>query len=309
MIRDAFATLDRLGIAYDFRKGSRPTDDLLPGAEVDVMLERKRLTAVDRALRSSGFYSLKAAGGDRHRFYVSFDEGGWKKIDIKLAPAPATPRRALPPALAQALARIDALRPLRARRLGPVIAVLGPDGAGKGTVIAALREQIPVGLSVLYMGSRPRRRPSGVGHRPQPEVGAIRESAFVVYRALHFWRLLLKAYLLSWAGQVVLCDRHPLEVLAIRPRTTRLGARVEAFVFRRLMPWPDRVILLNAPGELLYARKGEESPGVLERWRRRYLDVFVPRGAVVISAVQPVERTVSEASAAVWSALKERRTW
>jgi thymidylate kinase len=307
MISGAFASLDRLGIAYDFRKGSRPSDDLPPGTEVDVMLERQRLTAVDTALRSSGFHPLKAAGGNRHRFYVAFGDGGWKKIDIKLAPA--HPRRRVAPALGQALARLSALRPLGARRLGPVIAVLGPDGAGKGTVISALREQIPVGLSVLYMGSRPSHRSSRAERRPEREVGAIRESAFVFYRALHFWRLLLKAYLLSWAGQVVLCDRHPLEVLAIQPRTTRLGAGVERFVFRRLMPWPDLVIVLNAPGELLYARKGEESPVVLERWRRRYLDVFVPRGAVVISAVQPVERTVSEASAAVWSSLKERRSW
>jgi thymidylate kinase len=309
MIQGAFDRLDQLGVPYSLRKGSRVVDELPAGAEVDVLLDRALVPDADAAFRAAGFHHLRAPGAADHRFYVSYEDGRWKKIDIKLA-GPAAGRRAGGRTWwARHLAAIAALRPLSFKRLGPVVAFLGPDGAGKGTVIAALQARVPVGLSVVYLGSRPRRRGGGPRRPSERQAGVLRESAFVLYRALHFWKILAKAYLLAWAGQIVICDRHPIEVLAIRPRRTRLSAHLEALVFRHLMPWPDVTVVLHAPGQVLFARKGDESPHVLERWRGRYLDTFVPEGAITISTVQPIDRTVAQASAILWDALKERRGW
>ena len=36
-------------------------------------------------------------------------------------------------------------------------------------------------------------------------------------------------------------------------------------------PGPDLVLVLSAPGEVMYARKGEYTPEVLEDWRRCFL--------------------------------------
>jgi len=318
--------MDRRRIRYAFRKGTERVNAYAPGAEVDILIDRLELRAADRALREQGFHHLDAPGSPRHRFYLAFDRGRWLKIDAKLAGGSGGTTRSgrhwgtaehLLTALAQR-------RPLGVRRAGPVVALLGPDGAGKGTVIEALRARIPAGVSVIYLGERRGKSPhpnppphagerersqAGEGEETERHVSALRECAFVSYRAVRFWSLLLRGYLAAWSGHIVLCDRHPIEALAIRPRTSRSAAWLERVLFGRLMPWPDAVAVLDAPGEVLYARKGEHSPAVLEHQRQRYRDTFVPRGARLISTINGVEAAINEASALVWAALRERRCW
>src|SRR5216110_567629 len=80
-IRTAFEALDRAGIAYMFRKASRPTDPL---------------PAIEQVLREAGFHYLKSAGCGQHRFYVAFEAGRWLKIDAKIAPRISLPAFAGP---------------------------------------------------------------------------------------------------------------------------------------------------------------------------------------------------------------------
>lgn len=305
----AFEAMDHRRIRYAFRKGSEQVNLYAPGSEVDILIDPLELHDAERALREQGFHWLDAPGCPRHRFYLAFDRGRWLKIDAKLARGSGVTTRSGRPwkAAEQLATALAQRRPLGLRRAGPVVALLGPDGAGKGTIIEALRERIPVGLSVVYLGER---RPRGTsGPRVRARVSALRECAFVMYRALRFWSLLLRGYLAAWSGHIVLCDRHPIEALAIRPRTSRSAAWLERVLFGRLMPWPDAVAVLDAPGEVLYARKREHSPNVLEHQRQRYRDTFVPRGARLISTTNGVEAAISEASALVWAALRERRRW
>src|SRR5260370_6275041 len=110
----------------------------------------------------------------------------------------------------------------------------------------------------------------------------------------------------AWGGDMVLCARPPIETLAIRPRATRLAAAVESILFAHLMPWPDAILLLDAPGQVLYSRKHEHTPELLERLRRRYAELFDARGTTVISTEEPLERSVAQASAAVWRAPQAR---
>jgi hypothetical protein len=108
---------------------------------------------------------------------------------------------------------------------------------------------------------------------------------------------------------VVLCDRHPIEVLAIRPRRTRVGGAIERTLVGRMTPWPDAIVILDAPASTLHARKAEHPVSTIERWQRGYLDVFVPKGAVVVSTAGPVEDAVSAVSSVAWDALRKRRRW
>jgi thymidylate kinase len=311
-IATAFDALDRAGIPYRIRKNSWPPEPLAAGSEVDIFLGRSELAATQRVLRAVGFYHLKSAGHRGHRFYVAFNGRRWLKIDAKLirrVTLPSLPSHWLGAGARRVIRALALRRPLAVRRIGPMIAVLGPDGAGKGTIIESLKEQVPVGLAFLYLGWRPR----STRHRPGTErergVTPLKEAAYVCYWALRYWWMLLPGYVAAWSGHIVLCDRHPIENLAIQPRATRLAAAVERFLYRHAMPWPDAILLLDAPAGTIYARKREQPPQLLELWRRRYRDVFAPRGATVISTEQSIEFSAAQASAAVWRVLSARRRW
>src|SRR2546428_3291259 len=301
-IATAFSALDRAGIPYRIRKNSWPPEPLAAGAEVDILVRRSALPAIERALREVGFHHLKSAGHPGHRFYVAFNGRRWLKMDAKLAPRialPALPREWLGVRARRIIRALALRRPLAARRIGPLIALLGPDGAGKGTIIASLKEQVPVALAFRYLGWRPRSAPHPSSVEPDRRVNPLKEAAYVCYWALRYWWMLLPGYIAAWSGHIVLCDRHPIENLAIQPRATRLAAALERILYRHFMPWPDAILVLDASAQTIYARKREQSLERLEVWRRRYREVFAERGAIAISTEAPLEFSAAAASAAV----------
>jgi hypothetical protein len=346
VIRPALDALRTAGIPFATR-GVQPIDDPPPGGDVDVLVGERDADAAERVLASAGFRRLVSPGHRRHRFFLAFDgeRARWLKIDVSLVPArlewdlEATDPRSLerfaayrvgtksdPGALERAWAWVEQRRPLGVRRQGPIVAMLGPDGAGKGSVIAALRSEIPVQVTALYFGrgersraeyGRPSRRPPGTSPsaawriaqrvvRLLPAGGADLQRGFRrgMGGSVRAWR----SYLYAWRGDVVLCDRHPLEGLAVTTPHRSPGRALERWLLRRLVPWPDRLVLLEAPGATLFARKGEHSPELLDGWGRAYRDALGSR-ATAISTVQPLDRSVAATSALVWQALAERRGW
>lgn len=298
LFRGALGELDRGGIPYSQRKRHWDGSDF-PPQELDLLLEHGAVRSADAALQRSGFHLLKARGHDCHRFYLAEAGGRWLKIDVKVAGTVPTGR------LRRGRRRV----PLAVRRLGPVVAVLGPDGAGKGTVIEKLERALPVHVEVVYLGYRRRGRGVLSSRIATRQPSQALELVFVLKGFARLLRLLAPAYGRAWCGSIVICDRHPLEALAIRARRGRSAEALERFLIRRLLPRPDAIVVLDAPGETLFARKGEHSVEVLERWRQAYLRTFGGDDVTVVSTVESLEATAAGASRAVWEALAARRGW
>jgi thymidylate kinase len=86
-----------------------------------------------------------------------------------------------------------------------------------------------------------------------------------------------------------------------------LARRIHGFMLQRVFPKPDLVVCLDAPAEILYARKPE---GTVERVRRKREESLAVLSALphclVVDATRPPDEVVSEVATAVRS-LYERR--
>jgi hypothetical protein len=85
-----------------------------------------------------------------------------------------------------------------------------------------------------------------------------------------------------------------------------VGQRVERLLARRLTPAPDAVVVLDAPGEELWRRKGEHTPEILERWRQGYARL---PGAHVVSTTPGVQPAAERVLDVLWRTLAARRGW
>lgn len=315
-VRAALAALEQGDVDVHLRKALPPIDETTGSCEVDVQVPGREVERLDEILAAQGFHRFAAPGQPRHRFYLGIEGGRWIKVDAKIR---SRGGRATRRAGGQVRwwTRLMRRRPLAVGRRGPVVAVVGPDGAGKGTVIAALEAWIPVATRRIYFGLPVRQSGrAGGAERSAPSSARPRggwrrrlEPLLVAKGLLRHARTLGRAYAAAWQGRIVLCDRHPLEALAIDPRATRLARAIERAVVSRLFPWPDRVIVLDAPAETMFARKGEHGVERIERWRQSYRRALAGRDTEIVDTAGSVDDATCSASRVVWEALAERRRW
>jgi thymidylate kinase len=186
-------------------------------------------------------------------------------------------------------------------RRGMCVVLFGPDGAGKTTLGKSLDGALPASVRYVYSGLWQKDHLHG-WHRRIP--GA--------QRALRLFRVAsigLRARFHRLRGNVVVLDRSPHEVW-LRGDDAGLLARLLALAVRILTPVPDLVILLDAPGEVLFARKGEHSVEILEGNRQSYralLEKF-PAHAVIDARLDAdtVRRCAAEAIRHHWAATRPR---
>jgi thymidylate kinase len=208
------------------------------------------------------------------------------------------------------------------------VALIGPDGAGKSTIAHELVHALPVPARYLYMGvnlesstqmlpttrlalalkrargERPemtaswRSAASNRAARPGVMRGAYSAIRLVAWLAEEWYRALL-AFVYTRRGYLVVFDRHFLydyyssHVLRHPGQTT--AARLHGEILRRFYPRPDFVVCLDAPTELLHARKNEQSLESLEHARRDYLALAGVAGDfAVVDASQPLPSVVAD---------------
>jgi thymidylate kinase len=187
-------------------------------------------------------------------------------------------------------ARAVALR--RASRLvGPlsvrpaVIALLGPDGAGKSSVARRLAGWWPGGGHVVHLGLYAR----GFGGGP-------------IRRAWHLARARITTRYHLQRGRLVILDRHPVE-----DRGERSGRRprTRAAVMRLLAPTPTRVVILDTSADELARRRPDHDRAWLDRKREEFLRLSVahPDWAVV-DATRDLEAVTASVAAIAWEAVQ-----
>lgn len=295
------AALRRSNVSFDLRRPTPTAAGIGCVKEIDLAADRSEVHRIAEALSPLGFRRLTAPGHPDHEFLIACHDGCWWKVDVKTGssrPGPA--------------ARVRRALPAASRRLGPVVAVVGPDGAGKGTVLDVLRSEIPIAARVIYFGTR-----TGGGHQvpeepheppPRHTPSTVREVAFVV----RMWGIavtrLARAYAAAWRGDVVLCDRHPMEVLVTQPERGVIAGRLERLLAAAI-PAPDAAVILDAPEPVLFERKPEHPLEVLERWRSGYRQVFAGRHGVVVDTTTPIDRSAGAASHVVFETLARRQRW
>jgi thymidylate kinase len=267
------AVVDRLRLAGSAASG---VVSLPPGGEP----ERRRLTAADvlGLVRRGDSDAVESLAGPLRRAWRAEDRRGvWARIVRSRLERFHLTGRAGPPTP------------------GTSVAILGPDGAGKTTLAHALAESVPLPARQIYMGV----------WREYPWDRWLKwiPGARLTVRMTRLATRSLQCRYYRRRGRLVLLDRFTYDAALPSPDLDWRG-RITLAAVRLLSSDPDLVLVLDAPPEVMYARKGEQGVPVLARDRGCYLRLAAGnRAATVIDATLPPARVRTHAHRALWRTL------
>jgi thymidylate kinase len=186
---------------------------------------------------------------------------------------------------------------------GLSLALLGLDGAGKTTVASALRVGVPWPTVTLYMGVW---RTSSIDRLVQRVVGAQ-----LLLRLGRLLRVSMQARYHRSLGRLVVLDRYIVDATLPSPELDWKG-RVSAVLVQGTASQPDRMVFLDAPPDVVYARKGELGLEELRRRRDYYrqLGKKFPQ-LVTVDSDRPLQEVLADVHELVWqdfSSAQSRRS-
>ena len=213
------------------------------------------------------------------------------------------------------------------------IALIGPDGTGKSTISKMLQSSLPVPTKYIYMGINLEasnfmlpttwlwykiKRANGseldMGGPPDPSrihripnKNFLKRIAREIKSGLRIANLIAEEWFrqfIAWYfqinGYIVIFDRHFYfdyykHIIADTNAERTIGDRVHGSMLNHIFPKPDYVIFLDAPAEVLFARKGEGTVELLEQRRQEYMQFqCVVERFVTVDATQSMDEVARQ---------------
>jgi len=180
------------------------------------------------------------------------------------------------------------------------VALLAPDGAGKSTLARGIKDSFYFPTRLVYMGIYQK--------DSSRETGTHLPGVSFLMRLVRQWGRYGMARLYRARRQLVIFDRHTYDEMLPPSARQSLLKRWRRWLLTLGSPKPDLVIFLDAPGEMLYARKGEHTPDLLEQRRQDYLHLLsrLPH-PVIIDAAQDAAQVRHQAMALIWKVYLDRQ--
>lgn len=216
------------------------------------------------------------------------------------------------------------LRPFlfMAKRRGLWIALLAPDGAGKTTLAYSLLKEQFLRAKLIYMGTNLdsstvgfptskwlKKRIKGL-ERKKGRLNklVLKPLKMVNYvnRLVEQWYRVGAGIYYKWSGRTVVFDRFIYDAYLAAPAKTA-GQKLRRWLIRSACPPADVTYLLDAPGEMLFRRKGEHSPEVLEKQRQTFLSLQdkIPN-MVIVDATRSADQVRSDILSHIWKTYRSR---
>ncbi len=213
------------------------------------------------------------------------------------------------------------------------IALIGPDGAGKTTIGRQLECKLPIPVKYIYMGvnleasnlmlptsrwlaqlkrglggkpdnggpldqAEAHRRPRGFVKRT---LKGIKSTILVGNRICDEWFRQMFAWYYQCQGNVVIFDRHyysdyyAYDIANQSEHKRSWLRRLHGSMLEHVYPKPSLIIYLDAPSEVLLARKGEGTLEILEQRRQDYLQMeSIVDHFIVVNCDRPVDLVTQE---------------
>jgi thymidylate kinase len=198
---------------------------------------------------------------------------------------------------------------------GLFVAVLGPDGAGKSTLIQHLRESLAgafrrtevfhlrPGVITRKGANRPVTDPHG--KPPHPLWLSLLKIPYFLFDYLLGYLFKVRPKLVR--STLVLFDRYYDDLLVDPHRYRYGGPQWLAQWLQHCIPYPDLLFILDAPQEHVLRRKQELPADELQRQRREYhrLAIELPN-AILLDAAQPEGEVTRQATQVTLDMMHER---